>query len=35
MMGRAWQILGMQNQNHRKAGSVSMPADGLEIVSSD
>ncbi|KAJ6008372.1 hypothetical protein N7540_012348 [Penicillium herquei] len=31
MMGRAWQILGMQN--HRKGGSISGPApDGVEIV---
>ena len=34
MMGRAWQILGMQN--HRKTGSTSIPApDNLEIVSTD
>jgi dynactin 1 len=34
MMGRAWQILGMQK--HRKTGSTSMPApDGVEIVSTD
>ncbi|KAJ5129777.1 uncharacterized protein N7515_005816 [Penicillium bovifimosum] len=34
MMGRAWQILGMQK--HRKTGSTSMPAlDGVEIVSAD
>jgi dynactin 1 len=33
MMGRAWQILGMQN--HRKTGSTSSPApDGVEIVPS-
>ncbi|CAG7916106.1 unnamed protein product [Penicillium olsonii] len=34
MMGRAWQILGMQK--HRKTGSISTPApDGVEIVSTD
>ncbi|KAJ5221032.1 uncharacterized protein N7469_009919 [Penicillium citrinum] len=34
MMGRAWQILGMQN--HRKTGSMSMSGqDNLEIVSTD
>jgi dynactin 1 len=34
MMGRAWQILGMQK--HRKTDSTSMPApDGVEIVSTD
>ncbi|CAI7585110.1 unnamed protein product [Penicillium bialowiezense] len=34
MMGRAWQILGMQK--HRKTGSLSSPApDGVEIVSTD
>lgn len=34
MMGRAWQILGMQN--HRKTGSISGPAPGtVEIVSSE
>jgi dynactin 1 len=34
MMGRAWQILGMQK--HRKTGSTSMPAlDGVEIVTTD
>lgn len=34
MMGRAWQILGMQK--HRKTGSISTPApDGVEIVTTD
>ncbi|KAJ6073186.1 hypothetical protein N7467_011271 [Penicillium canescens] len=34
MMGRAWQILGMQK--HRKNASISSPApDGVEIVSTD
>lgn len=34
MMGRAWQILGMQN--HRKTGSMSAPGpDTVEVVSSD
>lgn len=34
MMGRAWQIMGMQK--HRKTGSVSMPApDNVEILSTD
>jgi dynactin 1 len=34
MMGRAWQILGMQK--HRKNASISAPApDGVEIVSTD
>ncbi|KAJ6126946.1 hypothetical protein N7523_002558 [Penicillium sp. IBT 18751x] len=34
MMGRAWQILGMQN--HRKNNSISVPAsDGVEIVSDE
>jgi dynactin 1 len=34
MMGRAWQILGMQK--HRKTGSISTPApDGVQIVTTD
>ncbi|KAJ5189169.1 Dynein associated protein [Penicillium cf. griseofulvum] len=34
MMGRAWQILGMQK--HRKTGSISTPApNGVEIVTTD